>query len=115
MPEAAPADVAQLAEQLFCKQQVAGSSPIVGSARGLRVQPDHGQLPEWTIGPDCKSGARASVVRIRHWPLNCCRQRDYVPRDRAHIAQSVEHFLGKKEVIGSSPIVGSRVFERKAP
>jgi hypothetical protein len=25
------ADVAQLAEQLFCKQQVAGSSPIVGS------------------------------------------------------------------------------------
>jgi hypothetical protein len=27
------ADVAQLAEQLFCKQQVAGSSPIVGSRR----------------------------------------------------------------------------------
>ena len=25
------AGVAQLAEQLFCKQQVAGSSPIVGS------------------------------------------------------------------------------------
>ncbi len=25
------ADVAQLAEQLFCKQQVAGSSPTVGS------------------------------------------------------------------------------------
>ncbi len=38
------ADVAQLAEQLFCKQQVAGSSPIVGSKgrfpsgqRGLAV------------------------------------------------------------------------------
>ena len=31
------ADVAQLAEQLFCKQQVAGSSPIVGSARTARV------------------------------------------------------------------------------
>lgn len=27
------ADVAQLAEQLFCKQPVAGSSPIVGSGR----------------------------------------------------------------------------------
>ncbi len=26
----------------------------------------------------------------------------------AHIAQSVEHFLGKEEVIGSIPIVGSR-------
>ena len=25
----------------------------------------------------------------------------------AHVAQSVEHFLGKEEVIGSSPIVGS--------
>jgi hypothetical protein len=26
----------------------------------------------------------------------------------AHIAQSVEHFLGKEEVIGSIPIMGSR-------
>ena len=26
---------------------------------------------------------------------------------KAHIAQSVEHFLGKEEVIGSNPIVGS--------
>ena len=26
----------------------------------------------------------------------------------AHVAQSVEHFLGKEEVIGSIPIVGSR-------
>ena len=25
----------------------------------------------------------------------------------AHIAQSVEHFLGKEEVTGSSPVVGS--------
>ncbi len=29
--EAQSADVAQLAEQLICNQQVAGSSPIVGS------------------------------------------------------------------------------------
>ncbi len=27
----------------------------------------------------------------------------------AHIAQSVEHFLGKEEVTGSSPVVGSRL------
>ena len=26
----------------------------------------------------------------------------------AHIAQSVEHFLGKEEVTGSIPVVGSR-------
>jgi hypothetical protein len=25
----------------------------------------------------------------------------------AHIAQSVEHFLGKEEVTGSNPVVGS--------
>jgi hypothetical protein len=30
----------------------------------------------------------------------------------AHVAQSVEHFLGKEEVIGSNPIVGSRKRER---
>ncbi len=28
---------------------------------------------------------------------------------RAHVAQAVEHFLGKEEVIGSSPIVGFNV------
>jgi hypothetical protein len=30
----------------------------------------------------------------------------------AHVAQSVEHFLGKEEVMGSIPIVG---FEIKPP
>ena len=29
----------------------------------------------------------------------------------AHIAQSVEHFLGKEEVTGSIPVVGSMVCE----
>ncbi len=28
----------------------------------------------------------------------------------AHIAQSVEHFLGKEEVTGSNPVVGSIAF-----
>ena len=52
------ADVAQLAEQLFCKQPVAGSSPIVGSG-GVFFRRVHGsgQLPEWTIGPGFKPGA----------------------------------------------------------
>ena len=40
------ADVAQLAEQLICNQQVTGSSPVVGS---------HGRIPEWPKGADCKS------------------------------------------------------------
>ena len=40
------ADVAQLAEQLICNQQVSGSSPLVGSS---------GRIPEWPKGADCKS------------------------------------------------------------
>ena len=32
-----PADVAQLAEQLICNQQVIGSSPIIGFFEGTRV------------------------------------------------------------------------------
>ena len=40
------ADVAQLAEQLICNQQVIGSSPIIGS---------FGWIPEWPKGADCKS------------------------------------------------------------
>jgi hypothetical protein len=34
----------------------------------------------------------------------------FVPVLFAHIAQSVEHFLGKEEVSGSNPLMGSRVF-----
>jgi hypothetical protein len=29
----------------------------------------------------------------------------------AHVAQAVEHFLGKEEVTGSSPVVGSTSLE----
>ena len=42
------ADVAQLAEQLICNQQVIGSSPIIGL---------YGWIPEWPKGTDCKSAA----------------------------------------------------------
>ena len=41
------ADVAQLAEQLICNQQVIGSSPIIGLK--------HGWVPERPKGADCKS------------------------------------------------------------
>jgi hypothetical protein len=30
-------------------------------------------------------------------------------RSNAHVAQLVEHFLGKEEVIGSNPIMGSTI------
>ena len=43
------ADVAQLAEQLICNQQVIGSSPIIG----FKIL--YGGIPEWPKGADCKS------------------------------------------------------------
>ncbi len=64
----------------------------------------------------CQSGQlglTVNQVRELRWfesataHSNCVCQRCLNTRVRAHIAQSVEHFLGKKEVIGSSPIVGS--------
>src|SRR4051812_29486429 len=60
------ADVAQLAEQRFCKPQVAGSSPIVGSVPG--------GVAEWLMAPDCKSGSltgfagsNPAPTTHRHW------------------------------------------------
>ena len=44
------AGVAQLAEQLICNQQVAGSSPITSSTFII-----HGGIPERPKGADCKS------------------------------------------------------------
>ena len=49
------ATVAQLAEQLICNQRVGGSIPFGGS---LRVT-DHGEVPEWPKGADCKSAGAA--------------------------------------------------------
>jgi hypothetical protein len=33
----------------------------------------------------------------------------------AHVAQEVEHFLGKEEVTGSNPVVGSSILIMKGP
>jgi hypothetical protein len=62
---------------------------------------------------ECPSGQREltvnqpatpTVVRIRPRPHNC----PGLPGQLiAHVAQQVEHILGKNEVIGSNPIVGS--------
>src|SRR5260221_12100133 len=43
------------------------------------------------------------------------RRRLHPRSPRAHIAQSAEHFLGKEEVIGSNPIVGSRTDLSRSP
>ena len=42
------------------------------------------------------------MMRVRFPPPAPCKGQAF-----AHIAQSVEHFLGKEEVTGSNPVVGS--------
>ena len=54
------ADVAQLAEQLICNQQVIGSSPIIGFMDGF---------PSGQRGQTVNLLATPSVVRIHRHPL----------------------------------------------
>ena len=56
------ADVAQLAEQLICNQQVIGSSPIIGLVlTGLK---DFGPLAQLVRAPPCHGGGRGFESRL---------------------------------------------------
>ena len=60
------ADVAQLAEQLICNQQVNGSSPFIGFLSGNRQM---GGFPSGQRGQTVNLLHLASMVRIHHHPL----------------------------------------------
>jgi hypothetical protein len=130
------AGVAQSAEQLSCKQQVNGSSPFVGSDRWSERQglEDTASVRKYITNlGGCPSGQRELTVNqpaiaydgsnpspptmeegsIRAKSTRCFLRVLFtwlLHLFPAHIAQSVEHILGKNEVIGSSPIVGSPMF-----
>ena len=112
------ADVAQLVEQLICNQPVGGSNPFIGSKKWS------GEIPKWPTGADCKS----VVVRLRrfesfspHYKEECgnssvgrasafqAEGREFESRFplKSQCSSGVEHFLGKEEVMGSIPIIGS--------
>ena len=59
-----------------------------------------GEVPKWPNGADCKS-VGASLRWFESTPLQI------ISLWRAHVAQLVEHILGKDEVTGSIPVVGS--------
>ncbi len=67
-----------------------------------------GGVPEWLKGTGCKpvgyayDGSNPSAPTIDD--IQGIRG---IPVGHAHIAESAEHFLGKEEVTGSSPVVGS--------
>ena len=75
-----------MAEQLFCKQLAVSSNLTVGS-----------------MGR-CRSGQSELAVNQSGFAL---RRFESFSAHPAHVAQSVEHILGKNEVPGSSPGVGS--------
>src|SRR5689334_23932326 len=69
------ADVAQLAEQLICNQQVASSILAVSSVgwRKQRRRPwccASGGVPKWLNGADCKS-AGYGLRRFESYPHHC--------------------------------------------
>ena len=75
------------------------------SERGFFVV---GGVPEWLKGTGCKPVGYAYPGSNPGAPTICSLH----ARGRyAHIAQSAEHFLGKEEVTGSSPVVGSIDFD----
>ena len=84
------AGIAQLVEHQPSKLRVAGSRPVSRSII-FRVRSKinlHFQVSRRPHGKD--QGTVPSLI----WLI-------------AHVAQQVEHFLGKEEVTGSSPVVGS--------
>ena len=122
------AGVAQLAEQLICNQQVAGSSPIASSIDGSGKS--RAGVAEWLKAADCKSaGVMPTVVRT-HPPAPFCwslggsnsvvesrpskplvagsspvsRSNRTSHRPRSSV---VEHVLGKDGVTSSNLVVGS--------
>ena len=91
-----PADVAQLAEQLICNQQVIGSSPIIGFVKSLTCHVFHmGGFPSGQRGQTVNLLHLASVVRIHLHPfkLNIAGWSSLEAR-RAH----------NPKVIGSNPV-----------
>ncbi len=121
------ATIAQLVERLTCNEDVAGSIPAGGSAELFIGKRFWGR---------CPSGQREQTVNLPAYafggsnpslPTRCECSSMVEPqpsklvmsvRSRslarvAYVAQSVEHFLGKEEVTGSNPVVGSPKNNRK--
>ena len=70
-------------------------------------------MAEWTIAPVCKIGGLTAFTGSNPVPTTSAAtaRRRYFSKTAAlipaHIAQPAERVLGKNEVIGSNPIVGS--------
>ena len=60
----------------------------------------YGEVPEWPNGAGCKPVGNAYDGSNPSLPTLSIKD--------AHVAQEEEHILGKDEVTGSTPVVGSK-------
>ncbi len=72
----------------------------------VRRSCDDGGVAEWTIAAGCKLAA-FGLRRFESSPRHQRYGKMEWNLDFAHVAQLVEHVLGKNGVTGSSPVVGS--------
>src|SRR5690606_748955 len=104
--------VAQLVEHSTENRSVGGSIPslAIGYRTAVAQLVEH-RSPKPAVGGSIPS-CRASRAPGARWSGRRDGEAVYVAAAEddagAHVAQSVEHFLGKEEVTGSSPVVGSR-------
>jgi hypothetical protein len=67
-------------------------------------------MPEWLMGADCKSAARATLVQIQLGPFmknNASWSFFKAHSNPIRLCSSVvEHFIGNEEVTGSIPVKG---------
>ena len=113
------AGVAQLVEQLTCNQQVTSSNLVASSMLncfGLEKKVGKGQVAEWSIAPDCKSGdfglrwfksipAHERVAGATPFPLRAGLVAGSKSRnENAGVTQLVESQPSKLLVAGSSPV-----------
>jgi hypothetical protein len=130
------ASVAQSVEQLICNQRVGGSNPLAGSKRIVLVcrkrqwffGSEWAGTKVWPNGAGCKPAAvtlrrfesfpahrmrgNSSVGRASAFQADCRGFESRFPLLDAHVAQSVEHVLGKDGVTSSSLVVGFDLIER---
>ena len=98
----AAAGVAQSVEHLICNQRVRGSNPFASSSDDGQQQEVLGKSRVRELSrPESLPGASASEGEPR-------RTITVGPDGWADVAQSVERVLGKDEVTGSIPVIGSR-------
>jgi hypothetical protein len=81
-----------LVEQLICNQQVTGSSPVASSRKDKLIS----------------FNQKISCFFLFFYLTYNKLQRVSIV---AHVAQLVEHFLGKEEVTGSNPVAGSTLLQ----